>query len=86
MAGAFTEFCCTNGGENLGLSSLFPNVLLAVLQPWGTEVQTEPLLSLTVLEPGPSPAWAIGRDFLSTFPCRQFYSFPRFLPQLFPSQ
>lgn len=39
-----------HGAENLGLGFLFPSVLLAVVQLWGTEVQMEILLSHSVLQ------------------------------------
>lgn len=74
-----------HGGENLGLSSLFPKVLLAVVQPWGTEIQMETLLSISAL------AGSLGRLQLrqlavtSSTPLPQtVLSFPRiFAPALF---
>lgn len=39
-----------HGAENLGLGFLFPSVLLAVVQLWGTEIQMEILLSHSVLQ------------------------------------
>lgn len=67
-----------HGGEKLGLSFLFPSVLLAVVQLWGTEVQMETVLSNRAL------LWSLGSlqvlqlavTSSTPSPPREFYSFP----------
>lgn len=74
-----------HGGENLGLSSLFPDVLLAGVQLWGTEVQMETLLRNS------APSWSLGSlqvlqlAMTSSTPSPQtVFFFPRiFAPALF---